>query len=158
VGGDLDFEKEIESGLDALRRFFGNDPLDRREKARRVWLRLSEAERAAALKSAGAYVAACRDRGRKICHVATWLAERGWEDIDVSRVERQRAAPDKSVLIIRGAPNWAAWEQHWRRSGRIGAMPAFVCVNPKTGAEVKGCLRPSEWPPPLPPAAMAQTE
>jgi len=99
-----------------------------REKARRRFARLSDADRLAALAGVKVYQAWCWRNEQRVVHASSFLRERRWETI---RAE----TPAPQVFVLENTPAMSAWERH------VGHKL------PRTDhAGKRGWWRPTLWP------------
>lgn len=148
------------------------DPTDRREPARRAFDRLTISEAEAAIAAAGAYIAECKARQRKVCHAKTWLADRGWTGFTpkadaaapdgFTRLPGGALIPANKFWVEAGSAHAAAWERYTRKTRGVGLFMSET-IGPD-GKRARGTWKETQWPPstsqqePPPPAPQAGME
>jgi hypothetical protein len=118
-------------------------PISHFDKARTVWLGLTEAERKDAITGAKGYASLCRSQPKRAVEDAhRWLRNRNWQGYIAAGVKAEQAA--QWVTITEGSEEWAAWEIYYRCCGRRSGIPDFQIGGhaPERSARVLG-----QWPP-----------
>lgn len=108
------------------------------------WRALSPADKELALKSCGPYRAYCADHAKnnyRPKHLEGYLNDRRFVGHAETAV---RVVAAQGVFVRIGTPQWRAWDEYFRRQGKVG------CQINKEGT---GWWFKSEWPPGLTEAA-----
>ncbi|PZQ79300.1 MAG: helix-turn-helix domain-containing protein [Ancylobacter novellus] len=148
--GSFNSDEEGEGGgaaadtqFDVLWSEYGADPTASRAKALRAWSRLSAVDQAQALALLPRFLDYRRANKIKLCHPATYLADRCWEGLaslpaPAARAEAVPARPAENdparqavawamsttadrtgwVFVAEGSDAWRAWHQAFLAAGR----------------------------------------
>lgn len=166
--------KRLEGGgelaFDEFRSAYGSAAIGASwSRARTEWARLPEPDQAEALRLLPRYLDHCRSQSRKVCHPATYLAERRWESFaDLGSGETEPRAPldavevavasalsasrDGWIFVPEGGGAWAAWRGAFAHARR----PLSVSKLPVRQADGSTALRRGRYfPTPLPPSIEA---
>jgi hypothetical protein len=119
-------------------------------QARAVFMRLSDDEQRRAIEAAPLYAAACKTRATTarnhgMAHARRWLGEEGWKVVKARTVESAAAKGGLPFPVKQGseqAAAWARYEESVYGAARLKYFPSK--------AHGMVCVRPTEWPPPLP--------
>jgi hypothetical protein len=133
------------SSFDDFRRVWPFDACDLVEPARKMFAKLSEAERFLAVKWASAYLQQARAKSQKKMSGANWLRGKGWQAFHA----KPESAAVATVFIRVGTPQWVAWEAHHRAIGSPAIRNGKLFGTQMRGGF--GRYEKSEWPPSRPP-------
>lgn len=109
-----------------------DDPTEGRGFAVQAFARLTEAERAEAIRAAPLYRTECERRERKRKFATTWIRDKGWQAFAAAETV-------VSVFIPEGSEAFKAWDAFERSQGR--RCPAI------TMTAGRGTYRRTMWPP-----------
>ncbi len=143
--GDAAFwTDEIQAQWTAFEAAWPFDPLEPRERSRRAFGRLTDADRTAAIAHVGDHLRACRKADRRIGAARSYLAERkfeGWRTGALTHAGEQ-------IFVRCGTPAFDAWEQRWREeNNRLPREKLFTIERKIDGQVYRGTLRPTLFPP-----------
>lgn len=125
--------------------------------ARGVFRKLSQADRAAALRYVRAYFDDRSETGKAIAFAGNWLKNRCWQEFvereakvseAMKRLHEDQQRRYGGIVVRQGTPQAAAWTKH------DGKRLEFGRIGPFDNAVVK----PSEWPPSATPGDAPQSE
>lgn len=126
-----------------FRKIWTFDPSEIPGQAAAEFARLTDDDRALAVKWAPRYIAHCRAHGRKIAHAKSWISGRGWEAFESRSVESAASIGGAPFTVREGSPQAAAWARY---ETAVYGAPRLRFIPSRLG---RICTRPTEWPPSL---------
>lgn len=139
--GDGEDLGEPPPGFGQLERLWPADNIVSTFACERVFARLTDAQKRAALEGIRPYLADARGKGQtRLCDLRTYLDERRWE-----RFASGRSAGRKFFLVERGTPEAERWRDYITKTAP-SRIPIFDMALNRAGYTAE-----SQWPPPIDP-------